>query len=326
MTDMDASADETTDSGMAERRYSDLAQFTEAARREFRKHFTRLAGNQPIIHLGYCDQPNPGDNAISLAEGAILVSAGVNVRARISALDLELRYTEAEGYVRSVGQLPILFRGGGMLNDIYPPTSERHARIIDAFHDRPILESPRKAFPTHGSRRLTGLGVRSQATLTSAFLFEMTRAMSGRRGTSIARSRWCRTRCSPGSARLRRERAGGGIGVAARHDMEIGDRRGRVPDGPLIPWTDEPRAWIEPRLIPARIRRRFAGPSRTTSLLEPDCRSRSTRPCRPTVVVFRSCRGGPLAHRTYMHHEWNSCGGGRQFVRQDECSISNVAP
>ena len=245
-----------------------LEAFTSRARRDFVRHLREFAGGRRIIHLGYCGHANPGDNAISVAEDRLLREAGVPVEARVIAHDLELRYDETEAFVRAHPGLPILFRGGGMLNDVYAPTGERHARIIDAFPDRPIMEAAqsihytdfansdnlRRAIAGHPDFRLLVRDEPSYAWATEHLE--------------------CRVALVPdavltGTPRRRSGVRRGGIGVAVRHDMEVSERRGPVPPGSYLRWADEPRAWQAPLLIPSRLRRRLVGPTKWTSMVEP---------------------------------------------------------
>lgn len=245
-----------------------LNEFTTSARRSFVEHFKALAQGRPVIHLGYCGHANPGDNAISLAEDRILSEAGIKVKVRVTDIDLEVRYDETEALVRANPGLPILFRGGGTINDVYLPTAEGHAAIIEAFRDRPILEAAvginysdldaaarfRRAVADHPDFRILARDDQSHAWASEHLECPVSLVPDA---------------VLTGVPSVYRPPSQGRIGVAVRRDLEASDQRGAPPPGPYIPWKDEPRAWTEPRLIPSRLRRRLTGPSLVTSAVEP---------------------------------------------------------
>lgn len=262
---------------------ANLTELAETARQTLGGHFSELADGRSIIHLGYCGHSNPGDCAISLAEDRILHDAGIDVKVRVTDIDLELRYAETAALIRSNPDLPILFRGGGTLNDVYPPTALRHAAIIEEFGDRSIVEAAvgihfstldaaeplRRAVAGHPDFRLLVRDDQShewaKQYLDCPVSLVPDAVLSGRPGQ-------------------RRKPETGTIGVAVRDDLEAAHGRGAVPPDPSILWGVEPRAWQSPRLIPSRIRRRLDGPTALTSFIEPFvARGRLTRAVRQLI-------------------------------------------
>lgn len=245
-----------------------LVAFTSHWRQKFIEHLQWLAPRHEVIHLGYCGHANPGDNAISLAEDRLLRDAGISVKARVTDIDLELRYDATEALVRANPGLPILFRGGGTLNDVYPPTGDRHARIIEAFPDRPILEA---AVSIHFSKLTSADRLRRAIGRHRHF------RLLARDDQSHAWAREyldCQVSLVPdavltGDPRPRKAPQRRRIGTVVRDDLEVSSERGAVPTGPHIPWKSEPRALHEPRLLPARLRSRLQGPNALTSRIEP---------------------------------------------------------
>lgn len=247
---------------------ADLEGFTSHWRNEFLRHLCWLSDGRPVIHLGYCGHANPGDNAISVAEDRLLHEAGIRVAARVSDLDLELRFVETLRFIRTHPGLPILFRGGGTLNDVYRQTGERHAWIIEAFPDRRILEG---AVGIHFSDPAAATDYRRAVARHPEF------RLLARDESSVA---WARTHLDgevfampdavlTGTPRRVATPGTGRIGLVVRQDLEADPGRGVPPAGARLPWMDEPRAWQEPRLIASRVRRRLTGPTKVTSLLEP---------------------------------------------------------
>ena len=243
-----------------------LAEFTQKARDQLVGNLHDLAPHGKVIHVAYCAHTNPGDNAIAVAEDRLLKQAHGRRAIKVTTEELENDFPAVRRIFQKYRDYPLLSRGGGSLTDLYPEAIEWHVKFITASTDRPILQMPqsiyfgdlssaeslRRAIGDHPNYRLL---VRDQRSLEWATEYLE-----------------CETTLAPDSVlsmepRTRHLRSTQSIGMVARQDGEVLESRGDLPNLPDIPWMTEPRAYQDPRLLPARLRARVDLPTGAASLL-----------------------------------------------------------
>lgn len=234
-----------------------MQRFASDATRRLRDHVETQCSTPSVIHAGFCAHKNPGDNAISIAETRVLRSAGKKATRRYSDVSMMASPEPITAEIRSQpGQPAIVLSGGGFLTPLYPEILVACTRLIEEFTDRPILIMPQssdlgqqpisRAF-TAAVREHPRIRLLARDQPTFDELVDLTSADVHLVPDSVLTFGSLRTRLRPKKLP---------IAVVARQDGEEASDRGHIPAHPALPWMNEPRAFQDPRLLPARLQDR----------------------------------------------------------------------
>lgn len=96
-----------------------------------------MGAAQACALLDFPNYGNVGDAAIWLGERAILRSLGARVAYASDPASFRADFLRA-----SVGSGPIFIQGGGNLGDLWPDLQAFRERVVETFHDNPIIQLP----------------------------------------------------------------------------------------------------------------------------------------------------------------------------------------
>lgn len=210
-----------------------------------------------IVHAGVCAHKNPGDNAISVAEAKLIAASGKSAIRRYSDLSMMSSPKLIIDEIKSLPNRPaIILSGGGFLTALYPEILESSTNLIREFTDRQILVMPQSsslddsalskefvaAVRYHPRIRILARDDKSLAELSTLTSSDVQRAPDA--VLSLGPTAPNRTRRRTASA------------IIAREDGEVMPGRGAIPPLPVLAWMTEPRAYRDPRLLPARLQAR----------------------------------------------------------------------
>jgi pyruvyl transferase EpsO len=100
-----------------------------------------VTSGMPVALLDFPRYRNVGDSAIWLGERRLLAELGV-----ASVYTCDRLTFSPEALNKSLPEGPILLSGGGNFGDLWPDHQNFRERVIEAFHDRTIVQLPQSAW------------------------------------------------------------------------------------------------------------------------------------------------------------------------------------
>lgn len=249
-------------------RHARLQAFASATTRRLANHVRSQCPGDSVIHAGFCAHPNPGDNAISIAETRLLRIAGKHIARRYSDLAMMASAETIMDCIRSqTGHPAIVLSGGGFLTHLYPDILDACTVLIREFDDRPILIMPQSSNLDESPASLSFVAAVRDHPRIRLLARDRTTFDELKNRTSsdvhLAPDSVLIFGVAPG--RFPRRQVP--IAVVARQDGEESPGRGPVPAYPVLPWMDEPRAFRDPRVLAARLQHRELITGRGSKLL-----------------------------------------------------------